>query len=228
MPRGSKNLACGQLDWGVDLTGSGWLRVPRFSKAFDGSVGPVESSFFERFRPYFCGPLSQAPRRSSLLWMAGIVLLVTIPAFRPAEASDSGRPAAALGQVARDGNSASAPSAAEPSPGAVKDADRSHSVSVVPTAMPARVLIRYLGGNSDAARRAHDLAKALIAEGIEVSDVRDSVAALRTELRFFYVPDEATAQMVGHLAAVMPVRFAFAEDDLMPRPGTIQLTISGR
>jgi hypothetical protein len=233
MPRGSKNLACSQRECRVDLSDSA-SRLPgcRHSEEFDGPARPVEPSCCQCFRAHFYGTVARAPRRVGLLGIAGIVLFLTIPAFESARAGDTDKSAALLGQKALDGESASSPRDAGPSSVAVQDADRfslqSHSVSVFPEAMPARVLIRYLAGDSEAARRAHDLAKALIAEGIEVSDVRDSVAAVRTELRFLYVPDQAAAQMVGRLAAVMPVRFAFAEDDLMPRPGTIQLTVSGR
>jgi hypothetical protein len=231
MPRGSKNLACSRRECRVDLSDSASLVQSCRHKMWGGPARPVKSSCCRRYRAHSYGIVGRAPQCSGFVALAGIVLFLTIPAFESAAASDRGILAAPLGQLTLDEKTARSPTHAGSSAVAGQRSDRlsrqSYLTSFVPGAMPARVLIRYLSNDPKAARRAHDLANALIAEGIEVSDVRGSVAALRTELRYFYVPDEAVAQAVGHLAAVEPVRLAFAADDVMPRPGTIQLTVSG-
>ena len=92
--------------------------------------------------------------------------------------------------------------------------------------MPERVLIRYLRNNADARRRAESLANALTTQGVEVADLRESASAIRTELSFFYAPDEAIALRVGRLAGIGPVRRPQSKDGLMARPGTVELSIS--
>jgi hypothetical protein len=99
--------------------------------------------------------------------------------------------------------------------------------ATLPQGMPARVLIRYSGNGAEARRRAESLANALSGQGIEVADLRESAAAIRTELSFSYAPDEAIAQQVGRLVGVAPVRRLQAKDSLMARPGTLELNLSG-
>jgi hypothetical protein len=172
VPRGSKNLACSQRECGVDFTDSPWSRVRSFSEEFGGPMRPVQSSCCKCILAHFSGTVTRAPRRGGSLWIGGIALFLTIHAFEPAGASDRGKSVALLAQLAIDGSSASPSTDAGPTSGAVQDADRfspqSQPASVFPGAMPARVLIRYLASNPEAARRAHDLAKALIAVGVEV------------------------------------------------------------
>ena len=60
-----------------------------------------------------------------------------------------------------------------------------------------------------------------------MADLRESAAAIRTELSFSYAPDEATAQKVGGLVGVAPVRRLQPRDALMARPGTVELNLSG-
>jgi hypothetical protein len=99
--------------------------------------------------------------------------------------------------------------------------------ATLPRGMPAQVLIRYSGNGAEARRRAESLANALSGQGIEVADLRESAAAIRTELSFSYAPDEAIAQQVGRLVGVSPVRRLQAKDSLMARPGTLELNLSG-
>ena len=101
-------------------------------------------------------------------------------------------------------------------------------MALLPEEMPLRVLIRYLGSSAEARRRAEGLAKALIGQGVDVADVRQSAAPILTELSFSYAPDQAIAQQVGRLTGIPPTRAALTKDGLMARPGTVQLSISGR
>jgi hypothetical protein len=108
------------------------------------------------------------------------------------------------------------------------DTEPSSALALLPEEMPPRVLIRYLGSSAEARRRAEGLAKALIGQGVDVADVRQSAAPIRTELSFSYAPDQAIAQQVGRLTGIPPTRAALTKDGLMARPGTVQLSISGR
>lgn len=125
------------------------------------------------------------------------------------------------------------PAAASPTPipavppSAAAGVDLSAALAPLPKGMPARVLIRYAGGSADARRRAEGLANALSEQGIEVADLRESVAAIRPELSFSYAPDEAIAEQVGRLVGVAPVRRLQSNDALMARPGTVELNFSG-
>jgi hypothetical protein len=100
------------------------------------------------------------------------------------------------------------------------------ALASLPKGIPARVVIRYLTHNADARERAENLANALAKQGVEVADLRESAAAVRTELSFSYTPDEAVAQQVGRLAGIAPVRRAQSGDGLMVRPGTVELSLS--
>ena len=113
-------------------------------------------------------------------------------------------------------------------PAVVADTEPSSALALLPEEMPPRVLIRYLGSSAEARRRAEGLAKALIGQGVDVADVRQSAAPIRTELSFSYAPDQAIAQQVGRLTGIPPTRAALTKDGLMARPGTVQLSISGR
>jgi hypothetical protein len=113
-------------------------------------------------------------------------------------------------------------------PAVVADTEPSSALALLPEEMPPRVLIRYLGSSAEARRRAEGLAKALIGQGVDVADVRQSAAPIRTELSFSYAPDQAIAQQVGRLTGIPPMRAALTKDGLMARPGTVQLSISGR
>jgi hypothetical protein len=108
------------------------------------------------------------------------------------------------------------------------DTEPSSALALLPEEMQRRVLIRYLGSSAEARRRAEGLAKALIGQGVDVADVRQSAAPIRTELSFSYAPDQAIAQQVGRLTGIPPTRAALTKDGLMARPGTVQLSISGR
>jgi hypothetical protein len=108
------------------------------------------------------------------------------------------------------------------------DTEPSSALALLPEGMPPRVLIRYLGSSAEARRRAEGLAKALIGQGVDVADVRESAAPIRTELSFSYAPDQAIAQQVGRLTGIPPTRAALTKDGLMAQPGTVQLSISGR
>jgi hypothetical protein len=108
------------------------------------------------------------------------------------------------------------------------DIEPSSALALLPEGMPPRVLIRYLGSSAEVRRRAEGLAKALIGQGVDVADVRESRAPIRTELSFSYAPDQAIAQQVGRLTGIPPTRAALTKDGLMARPGTVQLSISGR
>ena len=111
-------------------------------------------------------------------------------------------------------------------PAEQSDLEYSPASASLPEGMPARVLIRYLRNNADARRRAESLANALTTQGVEVADLRESAGAIRTELSFFYAPDEAIALRVGRLAGIGPVRRPQPKDGLMARPGTVELSIS--
>ena len=164
--------------------------------------------------------------KTTALRALAMVLILGALSLQPAAGSDREGPMATL-----DRQSSSSTGAAPSLINRVADRVDVPSNSLrgsFPAGPQPRVLIRYLASNPDAMRRARDVAKALVADGVEVSDVRDSVAAMRTELRYFYIPDRAAAETVGRLADIKPTRSTFAEDDLMPRPGTIQLTVSGR
>jgi hypothetical protein len=93
--------------------------------------------------------------------------------------------------------------------------------------MPARVLIRFAGDGAEARRRAESLANALSRQGVEVADLRESAAAIQTELSFSYPRDEAIARHVGRLVGVAPVRRLQPKDALMAGPGTVELSLSG-
>jgi hypothetical protein len=105
--------------------------------------------------------------------------------------------------------------------------DLSAASASLPQGMPARVLIRYSGNGAEARQRAESLANALRDQGVEVADLRESAAAIRTELSFSYAPDEAIARQVGRLVGVTPVRRLQAKDALVARPGTVELNLSG-
>ena len=92
--------------------------------------------------------------------------------------------------------------------------------------MPARVLIRYHSDSADARTQAEKLANALKRQGVELADLRESAGVVRTGLSFSYAPDEAISQQVGRLAGVTPVRRPQPKDDLMARPGTVELNLS--
>jgi hypothetical protein len=93
--------------------------------------------------------------------------------------------------------------------------------------MPARVLIRFAGDGAEARRRAESLTNALNRQGVEVADLRESAAAIQTELSFSYARDEAIARHVGRLVGVTPVRRLQPKDALMAGPGTVELSLSG-
>jgi hypothetical protein len=107
------------------------------------------------------------------------------------------------------------------------DREPGPAAATLPDGMPARVLIRYLRNNADARQRAESLANALTRQGVEVADLRESAGVVRTGLSFSYAPDEAIAQQVGRLVGVAPVRRPQPKDDLMVRPGTVELNLSG-
>jgi hypothetical protein len=106
------------------------------------------------------------------------------------------------------------------------DSEPSPRSAPLPNGMLARVLIHYSLNNVDARERAETLTKALAMQGIEVADLRGSAGAVRTELSFYYLPDEATAQEVSLLAGVAPVRRFQPKDGLVARPGTVELNLS--
>jgi hypothetical protein len=106
------------------------------------------------------------------------------------------------------------------------DSEPSPRSASLPNGMSARVLIHYSLNNVDARERAETLTKALAMQGVEVADLRGSPGAVRTELSFYYLPDEATAQEVSLLAGVAPVRRFQPKDGLMARPGTVELNLS--
>ncbi len=107
------------------------------------------------------------------------------------------------------------------------DAEPAAALASLPEGMPARVLIRYLKNNADARAQAEKLASALAAQDVEVTDVRESRSAIRTELSFSYAPDETIARQVGRIVGVAPVRRLQPKDGLMVRPGTVELNLSG-
>jgi hypothetical protein len=112
-------------------------------------------------------------------------------------------------------------------PAEQSDREPGPAAATLPDGMPARVLIRYLRNNADARQRAESLANALTRQGVEVADLRESAGVVRTGVSFSYAPDEAIAQEVGRLAGVTPVRRPQPKDDLMARPGTVELNLSG-
>jgi hypothetical protein len=107
------------------------------------------------------------------------------------------------------------------------DPEPAAALASLPEGMPARVLIRYLKDNADARAQAEKLASALAAQDVEVTDVRESRSAIRTELSFSYAPDETIARQVGRVVGVAPVRRLQPKDGLMVRPGTVELNLSG-
>jgi len=140
--------------------------------------------------------------------------------------------AAEVGQLERHRDSTS-PGQANPPvlphpaiPAEQSDREPGPAAATLPDGMPARVLIRYLRNNADARQRAESLANALTRQGVEVADLRESAGVVRTGLSFSYAPDEAIAQQVGRLAGVTPVRRPQPKDDLMARPGTVELNLS--
>jgi hypothetical protein len=147
--------------------------------------------------------------------------------------SEKGELAAEVRRLQHDRDSPTAVQTASSSPPPpTAPAERSDSELVaaratLPEGMPARVVIRYLTNNADARARAQNLASALAKQGVEVADLRESAAAVRTDLSFSYKPDEAIAQQVGRLAGIAPLRRVQPKDGLMARPGTIELSLSG-
>jgi len=141
--------------------------------------------------------------------------------------------AAEVGQLERHRDSTSPRQANPPVsphpaiPAEQSDREPGPAAAALPDGMPARVLIRYLRNNADARQRAESLANALTRQGVEVADLRESAGVVRTGLSFSYAPDEAIAQQVGRLAGVTPVRRPQPKDDLMARPGTVELNLSG-
>jgi hypothetical protein len=141
--------------------------------------------------------------------------------------------AAEVGQLERHRDSTSPRQANPPVsphpaiPAEQSDREPGPAAATLPDGMPARVLIRYLRNNADARQRAESLANALTRQGVEVADLRESAGVVRTGLSFSYAPDEAIAQQVGRLAGVTPVRRPQPKDDLMARPGTVELNLSG-
>ena len=140
--------------------------------------------------------------------------------------------AAEVGQLERHRDSTSPRQANPPVsphpaiPAEQSDREPGPAAATLPDGMPARVLIRYLRNNADARQRAESLANALTRQGVEVADLRESAGVVRTGLSFSYAPDEAIAQQVGRLAGVTPVRRPQPKDDLMARPGTVELNLS--
>jgi len=139
---------------------------------------------------------------------------------------------AEVNELQRDREASSAEQAKPIPPPPAAAAERSvvepeAALAPLPAGMPARVLIRYLKNNADARTQAEKLASALAAQDVEVADVRESRTAIRTELSFFYAPDEAIAQQVGRLVGAAPVRRLQPKDALMARPGTVELNLSG-
>jgi hypothetical protein len=144
--------------------------------------------------------------------------------------------AALTGEVSRlqrdrEASSAEQTKPIAPPPPAVpaerSDAEPVAALASLPEGMPARVLIRYLKNNADARAQAEKLASALAAQDVEVTDVRESRTAIRTELSFSYAPDETIARRVGRIVGVSAVRRLQPKDGLMVRPGTVELTLSG-
>jgi hypothetical protein len=101
------------------------------------------------------------------------------------------------------------------------------ALASLPEGMPARVLIRYARNNADVRRQAETLADALKRQGIEIADLRESDGAVRTGISFFYARDAAIAQRIGGLVGIAPARRPQLSDDLMARPGAIELSFSG-
>jgi hypothetical protein len=131
----------------------------------------------------------------------------------------------------REASSADQTKPIPPPPPAVpaerSNAEPAAALASLPEGMPARVLIRYLKNNADARAQAEKLASALAAQDVEVTDVRESRTAIRTELSFSYAPDETIARRVGRIVGVSAVRRLQPKDGLMVRPGTVELTLSG-
>ncbi len=113
-----------------------------------------------------------------------------------------------------------------PRPADRSDPDPSAALASLPEGMPARVLIRYPRNNTDARRRAESLADALKRQGVEVADLRESAAAVRTGVSFFYARDAGVAQRIGGLVGVAPERRPQMKDGLMARPGAVELSFS--
>jgi hypothetical protein len=108
------------------------------------------------------------------------------------------------------------------------DKNFSAATALLPNGMPPRVLIRYEGYSAEARRRAESIAKSLAEQGYEIADVRKVASPVRSELRFFYAPDEAVASHIGHLTGVNTVRAALPKVGLMARPGLIEMGVSAR
>jgi hypothetical protein len=163
------------------------------------------------------------PAKAPSLPVAATSLALT-PATSPVIASFS--------EPTADANRPVAPANAPALPPAVvadrSDTEPSSASALLPAGMPPRVLIRYSGSSAEVRGRAEGLAKALIGQGVDVVDFRESAAPIRTELSFSYAPDQAFAQQVGRLTGIPPTRAALTKDGLMARPGTVQLSISGR
>jgi hypothetical protein len=101
------------------------------------------------------------------------------------------------------------------------------ALASLPEGMSALVLIRYPRNNVDARRQAESLADALKRQDVEVADLRESDAAVRTGVSFFYARDAAIAQRIGGLVGIAPTRRPQMRDGLMARPGAIELSFSG-
>jgi hypothetical protein len=140
--------------------------------------------------------------------------------------------AAEVSKLQRDREASSAEQAdpIPPPPPALAERSNAESAAALaslPEGMPARVLIRYLKNNADARAQAEKFASALATQGVEVTDVRESRSANRTEISFSYAPDETIARQVGRVVGVAPVRRLQSKDGLMVRPGTVELNLSG-
>jgi hypothetical protein len=112
-------------------------------------------------------------------------------------------------------------------PAAVPAGPSERGLTSLPASAPARVLVRYARGSVSARRRAETVVAMLAAKGIEVVDLRDSAAVVRPVLTYSYAPDEKLARDAGALAGVDVVRRPPPKIGLLPRPGTMELGLTG-
>ena len=238
---GASALSCAPEDPGAARTlfenGRAALKMAFSRRSTIRYASSASSTIYERHvlhRAIAWRPPQLAALRRGALLAAAAAVVVTFPILRPCAAIERQRdgPASNAGVLSPDRDTTSlvptnAPASPPPGAGNRSDAETHSAWALLPQHMPTRVLIRYLASSAEARRRAEGLAKTLTAQDVEVVDVREGAAPVRTALYFSYVSDLAIARRIGRIAGLPPVRAATTKDGLTARPGLLQLSISG-
>ena len=122
-----------------------------------------------------------------------------------------------------------------PPPGSQENADPARSVASVvipsaislPTDASPRVVVRFARDRPRARDRAAKLEQNLRAQGLDVVKSADAAARLRSNsVVYFYAEHRPSAERIAaNVATSPPVQRQFSVNDLLPRPGTIEIAI---